>query len=189
MGVDFMRQLHIATGAALLGVIICLFFESVCIVGYFLRGKFWVFVLDILRILGAVLMTLLYFQRFADGQIRWYDILLEILACGLFHLCVGRYVVQLMRRVIVCVIAFIKKILKIMCFPLRFVFELLVKMMRFLLKITRRFLKKVFIFLRRYIIMLLYPLRLGRKKKRKETQSRGKTKEKEELGNGSRFYH
>lgn len=189
MGVDFMRQLHIATGAALLGIIICLFFESVCIVGYFLRGKFWVFAMDLLRIFGAALMTLLYFYRFADGQIRWYDVVLEISACVLFHICVGRYIVRLMRRVIVRVIAFAKRILKIICFPFAFVFKLLVKMMKFLLKITGRFFKKVFIFLRRYIIILLYPLQRKRKRKRKETQSYGKAKEKQENGNGSRFYH
>ncbi len=182
MGVDFLRQLHIATGAALLGVVICLFFEGVCIVGYFLRGSFWVFVLDAVRLLGAALMTFFYFHNYADGQIRWYDIGLEILGCWLFHFCVGRYIVRLMRRIVTYVIALIKKIFSIIWFPFRFAFGLLAK-------ITRGFLKKVFIFLRQYIIMSLQAFKFRCKKKRKETEDYGKTKEKEKIGDGSRFYH
>ncbi len=189
MGVDLFRQLHIALGAALLGVMICLFFESVRIVGFFLRGTVWVFVLDFLRIVGAAIMNLLYFHHYADGQIRWYDLVFECLAGWLFHICVGRFAVRFVCSVATYIIEFLKKLLRICLLPFRFVFRYVAKTGNLLAKNTICFFKKVFIFLYKYIIMLLYPFRLSRKKNRKETKNHGKETEKQEISNSSRFFH
>ncbi len=187
MGVDLARQLHVALGAALLGVGISLFFEAVRVVGHFLRGSFWRFVLDLVRVVAAVLATLSYFQRSADGQIRWYDIGALVLSAWLFHFCLGRFLVRPLCRLLSFFAAVLKKLAGLIWLPLGLMLRFLGKGAGFFTKITAAFFKKVFIFLKRYIIMIPYPLFLKRKKVKEVPHGR-KTEEAAQ-GNISQFYH
>lgn len=179
MGVDLSNQLRVASGAAMLGVAICLVLVTLRVAGYFLHGAFWRFLLDILRVLGAAGMTLLYFQHHADGQIRWYDLVCELSAGFLFYICIGRFLEKMLRFLI----GYIAKVFEVLLRPLRLLISMAARGIKRLAKITSGFLKKLFIFSYRYIIMLIYP----RKNKRKEPSSYGKKAE--EKVSVTRFYH
>lgn len=188
MGIDFTHQLYVALGAALLGMGIGLYFSLMRVVGHFLHGTFWLFVLDFLRVVGATFGALLYFRYAADGQIRWYDIVMLLLAMWLFHFCFGRFLVKFLCRLISFLVEFFKKIWALIWYPLGLLLQFFSKAVRFITKMTLCFLKKVFIFLKRYIIIIPYPLFLKRKKIKEASISGNKAEEKTQ-GNISQFYH
>lgn len=180
MGVDLVRQTQVMLGAALLGVGLSFGFELVRVAGYFLKGAFWRFTLDALRVFAGGMAALLYFQRSADGQIRWYDLGAMLLSAWLFHFCIGRFLVTPLRRILSFLFLLLAKILRCLWYPFG-------KLLRFFTKIASAFFKKVFIFLKRYIIIKPYQLFL-RRKKMKEASRGTKTEEKKQ-GSFSQFYH
>ena len=180
MGVDLARQSQVMLGAALLGAGLSLGFELVRVAGYFLKGAFWRFTLDVLRVFVGGMVVLYYFQRSADGQIRWYDLSAMLLSAWLFHLCIGRFLVIPLRRILSVLFLLFYKILRCLWYPLG-------RLLRLFTKIASAFFKKVFIFLKRYIIIKPYQLFLKRKKI-KEAPRGTKTEEKKQ-GSFSQFYH
>ena len=187
MGVDVARQLQVSLGAAMLGIKLCLVCELARVLGYFLSGAFWRFVLDLGRVLWCGAATFAYFRRAADGQIRLYDLLILLSSAWLFHFCIGRFIVRPLRAVIRLVLTALRKTLALLFYPLSALGRLLRKIVGVFAKITASFLKKVFIFLKRYIIMLSYP-NFRKKNKVKEAPRVHKREEKEQ-GKISRFYH
>ena len=187
MGVDFTHQLYVALGAALVGMGISLFFVLMRVAGQFMHGTFWRFVLDFSRVVVASFGAFLYFRYVSDGQIRWYDIGMLLLAAWLFYLCFGRFLVKVLCRLISFLAELFKKIWTLIWYPLAFVLRFFSKTVRFIAKIVLCFLKKVFIFLKKYIIMIPYPIFLKRKKL-KEAPDGNKAEEKTKR-DISQFYH
>ena len=179
MGVDVAHQLQVALGAAALGVKLCLVFELVRVSGYFLHGPFWRFVLDFGQILWWGIAVFVYFRRAADGQVRLYDLIILLVAAGLFHFCIGRFLVRPLRSLFRFVLLVFRRALALLLHLLAPIGCLLRKISAFFTKIADPFLKKGFIFLKRYIIMI--PYLIFRKK--------NKVKEAPQNENISRFYH
>ena len=183
MSTSTLDQLRIAGGALLLGVAVGAYFEVLRLFGHALEGVVAQFLQDFLFIVGVTVASLWYFQHYADGQIRGYDVVLEIVGAVGFHILLGRYIYTPLYRLLEWTKGKLWALISLLLRPVKWLLAVLGKCFKNVCK----FFKNLFIFLKKYIIMFL--LRTFAPKRKERNEPNGKEKQDPPEDDSVRFYH
>lgn len=183
MSVEMVDQLRLAGGALMLGVAVGAYFEVLRLLGHIFGGAVVQFWQDFLFIVGITVASLWYFQHYADGQIRVYDVVLEIGGAVGFHMLLGRHLYRPLCKMLEWIKSKLCALLSLVLRPLKLILAMIGKCIKKLFK----FLKNIFIFLKKYIIIFLSRTFAPKRKERNENS--GKEKQDPPQDDGIRFYH